>query len=1178
MEQEATFIRLALKQTESGGRYNIVSKDQGQGAYQFTGTWPAWSREYTAARGEEPTVLPMTPENQDAVAQFKIEQMLARGYSPDQVAALWNTGSHPDWAGRVGVNKWGVRYDVPYHVEKFRREYSKATGEPMPERFVSRERVSDVLRSVLPPDQYEPTMGFLDTLARSWSDKYEGATESDFWAEKLGGFRADPHELRLVQDAVKGLVPERLFLEADDPRALYQSEGKTSNPEEFLKSPSGAMEWGEIDKDLAGKIGRQSGPIKLQFGTDEGESRHGWVHVKERHEREIRAAGYSNVDQFIHDVSQNYTQVRQGKGRSLFLVKAQGQPRVAIVEMAPDASGDFYRVKTAYLTTTKGLKKRDLLWERQGDTSVQVSSGETPPYYQSTVEAGGDRRSPNWGHNIAERISPDSEIGKNHTQIKGAVHFLEDGRAVITLFRGADLSTIIHEFGGHLGRRLLDGTDTAILENWLGVKDGQWSQAHEERFAKAFERYVLEGDAPSLTLRNIFGKLKTWLLDIYQQADNVFPDEIPDDVRAVFDRMVSTEAERRANMVNRLADEYGHASGEIVRSKAEGAGEASPSGAPGKGRDFSETTHEGAIHSLPVVGTEGERVPPSGREGKPLFQEAAREPSAEPSRKGLSPDEEYRQIQAEAYRRAWEEVKKEDVRSKKKTESMLRKQAADAYENEQIYHDVKDVIKAGGISLDSLRDYSSDFRQRLMRRWPRLLRKDSRYGLDEFAADYGYENIDEVVDILRNAPTKAEYVENFVAEGMKDYGGEAGLSAEEWLARLLKHEIGIMKELTRESTAAWENVPRKGFKQVVNELTGVTRVRETQMITEHDALKAGLQKAARAAREAWRAGDKAGALREKLKQEGILEMYKAKVDARQEAANIKKQLISFLGVKNLTPEYRDALVDLMHYVAPKLGADISRRVNAYKSGGYTLDDFLTASNESYARAMDQKDKGQPLADLLAGLQERGEFFPVEPQELYALLAKPFREFTVDDLRSVRDVARMVVKMSRIQDRLLSAQKKVSFDRTMNDLLVHGMQTAYGRGMTAASTPAERLQQIAARDYEQSGITKFLYSMTIPEYLVRDLDGWRDFGEFHNNIIRPIMQARSRESVLVEQLSERIKAAESEFEKAQGVRFDRWLNQKFDVPGMVRPLRREQILFTWANAQNPANLRTLRPIY
>ena len=747
-------------------------------------------------------------------------------------------------------------------------------------------------------------------------------------------------------------------------------------------------------------------------------------------------------------------------------------------------------------------------------------------------------------------------------RIKGAIQFLEDGRAVITLFRGADVSTIIHEFGGHLGRRLLDATDTAIVENWLGVKDGQWARAHEERFAKAFERYVIEGDAPSLTLRGIFGKLKAWLIEIYRQADNVFPEEIPNDVRAVFDRMVSTEAERRANMVNRLVDEYDQASGEIVRSEVEGAGEASSSGASMEGTE----------------GKAGEKALPSGLEGKPLFQEAAREPSSGSPRKGLTPEEEYRQIQAEAYRRAWAEVKKEDLRSRKKTESMLRKQAADAYENEQIYHDVKEVLKGGGISLDSLRDYPSDYRQRIMRRWPKLLRKDSRYGLDEFAADYGYENLDEVVDILRNAPTKAEYVENFVADGMREYGGEAGLSAEEWLARLLRHEIDIMKELTRESTAAWANVPRKGFKKVVNELTGVTRVRETQMVTEHDALKAGLQKAARAAREAWRAGDKAGALREKIKQEGILEVYKAKVDARQEAAKIKRQLISFLGVKNLSPEYRDALVDLMHYVAPKLGADISKRVNAYRSGGHTLDDFLTASNESYARAMDQKGKGQPLADLLAGLQEKGEFFPVEPQELYALLAKPFREFTVDDLRSVRDVARMILKMSRIEDKLLTAEKKASFDRTMNDLMVHGMQTAYGRGMTAASTPAERLQQIAAREYEQSGLTKFLYSMIVPEYAVRDLDGWKDFGEFHNNIIRPIMQARGRESVLVERISERIKAVEAEFEKAQGVRFDRWMNQKVDVPGMVRPLRREQILFTWANAQNPANLRTLGPIY
>ena len=361
----------------------------------------------------------MTPENQDAVAQFKIKQMLARRYSPEQAAALWNTGSHPDWAGRVGVNKWGVRYDVPHHVEKFRREYARVTGEPMPERFVNRERVSDVLRSVLPPEQYEPTMGFLDTLARSWADKYEGATESDFWAEKLGGFRADPHELRLIEGAVKGLVPERLFLEADDPRAVFQSEGTISKPEEFLKSPRGAMEWGEIDKDLAAKIGRQAGPIKLQFGTQEAsEGRHGWVHIKAGHEREILSSGYPNIDQYIHDVTQNFAQVRLGRGRSLLLVKpaTEARARMAVVELVPDASGDFYRVKTAYPTKQKRLEKLQLLWERSAPD--QSPPGEVPPLYQQPDKTGERWRGAKRGQsNLAENISPDSEIGKNFTRI-----------------------------------------------------------------------------------------------------------------------------------------------------------------------------------------------------------------------------------------------------------------------------------------------------------------------------------------------------------------------------------------------------------------------------------------------------------------------------------------------------------------------------------------------------------------------------------------------------------------------------------------------------------------------------------------------------------------------------------------------------------------------------------------
>lgn len=112
-------IANAIKLVESGGNYNAQGASGENGAYQFMpGTWASWSSEYASQVLQQSVAkLPMTPENQDAVAKFKIQQWLNQGYTPDQIASMWNSGS-PDYQGKVGVNSKGVKYDVPSYVNK----------------------------------------------------------------------------------------------------------------------------------------------------------------------------------------------------------------------------------------------------------------------------------------------------------------------------------------------------------------------------------------------------------------------------------------------------------------------------------------------------------------------------------------------------------------------------------------------------------------------------------------------------------------------------------------------------------------------------------------------------------------------------------------------------------------------------------------------------------------------------------------------------------------------------------------------------------------------------------------------------------------------------------------------------------------------------------------------------
>ena len=114
----ASEVARAIKTTESGGNYKAKGGSGEFGAYQFMpGSWADWATEYSRAKKLKYDLAP-TPENQDKVAQFKIQQRIDKGEGLEQIAAWWNSGSSQNWQSKVGVNKFGVKYDVPGYVNK----------------------------------------------------------------------------------------------------------------------------------------------------------------------------------------------------------------------------------------------------------------------------------------------------------------------------------------------------------------------------------------------------------------------------------------------------------------------------------------------------------------------------------------------------------------------------------------------------------------------------------------------------------------------------------------------------------------------------------------------------------------------------------------------------------------------------------------------------------------------------------------------------------------------------------------------------------------------------------------------------------------------------------------------------------------------------------------------------
>lgn len=196
--------------------------------------------------------------------------------------------------------------------------------------------------------------------------------------------------------------------------------------------------------------------------------------------------------------------------------------------------------------------------EEEANTSAQLIA----EHYKAIAEQG-------WAKGTAEEIyqrdSANIVAGKENVKkgikefnqkAKGKIRLAtDDAKAAITLFKTADASTFIHETGHawldemmryaraeDAPAGLLKDRDT--INKWLGIKEGDAiTRAQHEKFARGFERYLMEGIAPSQTLANVFTKFKKWLTDIYQTVQKL-KSPITDDIRHVFDRLLSSNPEK----------------------------------------------------------------------------------------------------------------------------------------------------------------------------------------------------------------------------------------------------------------------------------------------------------------------------------------------------------------------------------------------------------------------------------------------------------------------------------------------------------------------------------------------------------------------------------------------------------------------------------------------------------
>jgi GNAT superfamily N-acetyltransferase len=147
---------------------------------------------------------------------------------------------------------------------------------------------------------------------------------------------------------------------------------------------------------------------------------------------------------------------------------------------------------------------------------------------------------------------------------RGKIQFpndLTEAPSVISLLERADLSSFLHESGHFFFEVMTDMAaqpdapaqirqDMQTLLDWYGIDsletwqqmDAEQRREYHEQFARGFEAYLFEGNAPNVEMQGLFQRFRAWLVAVYKNLRNLDV-ELTDEVRGVMDRMLATDAQ-----------------------------------------------------------------------------------------------------------------------------------------------------------------------------------------------------------------------------------------------------------------------------------------------------------------------------------------------------------------------------------------------------------------------------------------------------------------------------------------------------------------------------------------------------------------------------------------------------------------------------------------------------------
>lgn len=677
----------------------------------------------------------------------------------------------------------------------------------------------------------------------------------------------------------------------------------------------------------------------------------------------------------------------------------------------------------------------------------------------------------------------------NQRQAQGNRGSFRPSDLTITLLKGADLSTFLHESGhfflevqfdlaSRIGakdaaslppgeRELL--ADTSALLKWFGVPDlPTWynldfeeQRSYHERFARGFESYLFEGKAPSIELHGLFQRFRAWLLNIYRELKNLNV-EISDEVRGVFDRMLATNeqiklAEQARSMLPLFTspDQAGMTVEEFAAYQALGT----------------QATAD-AIEDLQSRGLRDMRYLHNAR-GRVI-----------------------KRLQKQA----------EDLRREIRAEVRLDVLSQPVY-RAWTFLTTRDE-DGGKLSRDALVDmYGGDGDRYALLDWKRLtdLRMTAAEGLhpDMVADMFGFSSGDELVRAILDATPINEEIEGLTDSRMLQEHGE--LSSPDAIereadravhndvrARMVATEANALAKAVSASEKVGTDkrgrpVMRPILPRAAREFaaTMIARLRirdlRPQQYTNAEV------RAARAAEKATQAGDLATAAAEKRNQ--LVNVYAARAayDAQDEVDAAVKYLRKFGNEgsrKGLDADYLDQIDALLDRFDLRVG-----------------------------QSLKAIDKRTALAAWIESQREQGIEPDIPPALLNEAFRKSHKDMTLEEFRGLVDSVKQIEHLGRLKKRLLTAVDQREYETVRDEIVATINANAQGR-TAGTRTPTTgiglTLQQL--RRFWASHIKAATWA--------RIFDGG-DNGPVWNYIIRPANARADMETTMRAEATKRL---------------------------------------------------------